>query len=94
MQQYCRPLYNNLSYINIILDTNLNKIIHLLHCYFRISLEGPFKSIFQHHLKAYCICITLLILAVTIILSRDIVTKYLNKFTDGVYDLIFKQIPS
>ncbi len=24
----------------------------------------------------------------TVILSRDVVTKYLNKFTDGVHDLI------
>ena len=67
--------------------------IYLLHCYFRITLEGVIPNVFEHHLRTYCICITLLIFAVTIILSRDVVTKYLNKFTDGVYDLIFKKIP-
>ena len=32
-------------------------------------------------------------LIVTVVLSRDVVTKYLNKFTDGVYNLIVKPSP-
>lgn len=68
--------------------------VYLLHIYVMIYCKTVVPDLFANNMLIYAIFLIALSIGVTFILSRDIVTKYLNKFTDGVYDLIVKPINS
>ncbi|WP_461461921.1 acyltransferase family protein [Methanobrevibacter sp.] len=66
--------------------------VYLLQYYFMICL----KEIIPNSLKSnmpLCLILTFgLSFIITYLLSRDVVTKYINKLTDGVYNIIAKPI--
>ncbi len=68
--------------------------IYILHVYIRIFLKKYIPHSFGANKPLWILFVIVLTFIVTYILSRDVVTKYLNKFTDGVYNIIvipFKQ---
>lgn len=62
--------------------------VYLLHGYIRYICEPTLTSIFIDHRFRFIVFLFIFTFAVVYILSRDVVTKYLNKFTDSVYYLI------
>ncbi len=66
--------------------------IYLLHLYPYLCLKEVMPHSFAHNLPLYLVITFGLAVIVTFILSRDVVTKYLNKFTDGIYNIFAKPI--
>lgn len=66
--------------------------VYILHTFLRIYLEPVFPAVFAHHKAIFLPFVLILAFCVVFILSRDIITKYLNMFTDGIYNLIAKPI--
>lgn len=66
--------------------------IYLLHCYIRVLFKKYIPHSIAMNKPLWIILILVLTFIITYILSRDVVTKYLNKFTDGIYNLIAKPI--
>ena len=66
--------------------------VYLLHIYIYLCLKEIMPKSFASNLPIYLVVTFALAFIVTFILSRDVVTKYLNKFTDGIYNLIAKPI--
>ena len=68
--------------------------VYLLHCYVRLYFKPIFLDTFANQETLFFIFAVVLSFVVTYVFSRDIVTKYINKLTDGVYDLIVKPMQS
>ena len=66
--------------------------IYLLHGYIKALFEKYIPHSIAMNKPLWIILILVLTFIITYILSRDVVTKYLNKFTDGIYNLIAKPI--
>lgn len=61
--------------------------IYVLHPFVYYFFKPIWSGIFTNSIISVVATVALTLI-VTIVLSRDIVTKYLNKFTDGAYTLI------
>ncbi len=65
--------------------------IYLLHPFIYYIFKPIWPQLFNSQIMSAAATIALTLI-VTFIFSRDILTKYVNKLTDGVYDLIAKPI--
>lgn len=66
--------------------------VFILHVYI-VSYSIPImRPIFMHHPNKFLLATFIVSVIMTYILSRDFFTKWLNKLTDGVFDLICKAI--
>lgn len=61
--------------------------IYVLHPFIYYFFKPIWPQLFTNHITAF-IATCILVALTVFILSRDVVTKYLNKFTDGAYNLI------
>lgn len=66
--------------------------IYLLHIYPMICLKKILPQSLAGNIAVSLIITFGLAFIITYILSRDVVSKYLNKFTDGIYNIIAKPI--
>lgn len=64
--------------------------VYLLHIYLHLYLKPIFKGYFADDKIIFLPFVLILSFVITFVLSRDFVTKYLNKFTDSFYNLIVK----
>lgn len=64
--------------------------VYILHCYVRLYLDATLPKSFISNPILGLVFTFGLAFIVTYVFSRDAVSKYLNKFTDGIYDLIVK----
>lgn len=64
--------------------------VYVLHVYIVVLIRPLMKPYFSHHEKLFLIAILAISLAIVYILSRDFVSKGVNKLTDSVYNLVTK----
>lgn len=66
--------------------------VYILHYYVQLYLRTVMPNIFAGKEYLFIPFILIASFVVTIILSRDVVTKYLNKFTDLFYNFLVKAV--
>ena len=64
--------------------------VYLLHCYIKIYAKTIFIDVFTSHEMIFIPFVIIFSFVVTYVLSRDFVTKYLNKLLDLVNNVIVK----
>lgn len=66
--------------------------VYVLHVYIVVLIRPLMKPYFSHHEKLFLIAILAISLAIVYILSRDFVSKGVNKLTDSVFNLVTRNI--
>lgn len=66
--------------------------VYVLHVYFVVLLRPIMKSFYAHHAKLFLIAMIVISLAIVYLLSRDFVSKGVNKLTDSVYNIVTKNV--
>lgn len=64
--------------------------VYVLHVYFIAILKITMRPYFSHHEKLFLITAILISMILTFVLSRDFITKGINKLTDTVFNLLCK----
>ena len=68
--------------------------IYLLHLFIKKPFLYLIKLFNINDPTIQLICTLALSAVIVLVLSRDFVSKYLNKFTDGIYSIFFKPVDS
>ncbi|MBQ2831205.1 acyltransferase family protein [Methanobrevibacter sp.] len=77
---------------NLLTTFGINSMaVYVLHYYVRLIIKPTVMKVFGHSSWVYFPIVLVLAFIVTFVLSRDIVTKYFNKFTDSFYYLLVRR---
>lgn len=66
--------------------------VYVLHVYFVVLLRPIMEPFYLHHERLFLIAMVVISLAIVYILSRDFVSKGVNKLTDSVYNIVTKNV--